>query len=326
MVEEKIPFFVPKRERLPTIFEDCCTSQPSPKRPSYPYFFACTGLLFFLLLIGCRLVIHVHKCIFHKESGQAFHPSLYYTTPNELELVLSTARGSNISWIHDHLSSWPANIYRLDDPHTLAPSVPSTKGGEAMAYLTFIIDRYRTLPDVTVFLRDKRYIWFNDNPLYGKFMSFIFVAEIIMLGDSQMRLDNVISVLDLQTPFVQSAGYVNLRCALKWGCPVQLEPTQLMRENKINSSQPAEMEYPFEFINLFPGIELPEVVGVPTGGQFAVSRDKILERPREDYIRYREWLMKTSLEDEVASKIMEYSWHSKFLPVCLVFFESRNLT
>jgi hypothetical protein len=37
-----------------------------------------------------------------------------------------------------------------------------------MAYLTFIIDRYRTLPDVTVFLRDKRYIWSNDNPLYGE--------------------------------------------------------------------------------------------------------------------------------------------------------------
>lgn len=131
-----------------------------------------------------------------------------------------------------------------------------------------------------------------------------------------MPLDNVISVVDLQTSFVQSAGYVNLRCALKWGCPAQLEPAQLMREKKINTSQPAAMEYPFEFTSLFPDVELPEVVGVPTGNQFAVSRDKILERPREHYIKYRQWLMKTPLEDEVANKILEYSWHSKFqIPV-----------
>jgi hypothetical protein len=129
-----------------------------------------------------------------------------------------------------------------------------------------------------------------------------------------MPLDNVLSGGDLQTSFVQSVGFVNLRCALKWGCPAQLEPAQLMRELKINTFQPAEMEYPFEFFNLLPGVELPEVVGVPTGNQFAVSRDKILERPREDYIKYRQWLMKTPLEDEVANKILEYSWHSKLPP------------
>jgi hypothetical protein len=126
-----------------------------------------------------------------------------------------------------------------------------------------------------------------------------------------VRLDNVISVVDLQPSFVQSAGYVNLRCALQWGCPAQLEPAQLTREKTINTLKPAELEYPFEFINLFPGVELPEVVGVPTGNQFAVSRDKILERPREDYIKYRQWLMNTPLEDEVANEILEYSWHSK---------------
>jgi hypothetical protein len=126
-----------------------------------------------------------------------------------------------------------------------------------------------------------------------------------------MRLDNVVSVVDLQTSFVQSAGYVNLRCALKWGCPAQLEPALLTREKTINTLQPAEMGYPFEFTNLFPGVELPGVVGVPTGNQFAVSRDKILERPREDYIKYRQWLMKTPLEDDVVNEILEYSWHSK---------------
>jgi hypothetical protein len=164
MPQEKRPFLVPKGERLPTIHEHCCTTpQPSSKRSSYFYFFSCTGLVLCLLLIGRKLA--THTSIFNNKN---IYPSLCNTTPSKLELVLSTTRGSNISWIHDHLSTWPANIYRLDDPHTLSPSVPSTKGGEAMAYLTFIIDRYRTLPDVTVFLRDKRYIWSNDNPLYGE--------------------------------------------------------------------------------------------------------------------------------------------------------------
>lgn len=97
-----------------------------------------------------------------------------------------------------------------------------------------------------------------------------------------------------------------------------------MREKNINTLQPVEMEYAFEFTNLFPGVALPEVVGVPTGNQFAVSRDKILERPREDYIKYRQWLMKTPLEDEVANKILGYSWHSKLSLFKYLFQRQRS--
>jgi hypothetical protein len=32
---------------------------------------------------------------------------------------------------------------------------------------SYIIDRYETLPDVTVFMHGGRYQWHNDNPLYG---------------------------------------------------------------------------------------------------------------------------------------------------------------
>lgn len=33
--------------------------------------------------------------------------------------------------------------------------------------LSYIIDRYDTLPDVIVFMHGGRYQWHNDNPLYG---------------------------------------------------------------------------------------------------------------------------------------------------------------
>jgi hypothetical protein len=64
-------------------------------------------------------------------------------------------------------------------------------------------------------------------------------------------------------------------------------------------------------MELFPGVEVPEKVGVPCCSQFAVSREKILERPIEDYVRYRQWLLETTLPDDTSGRIMEYSWHSK---------------
>ena len=74
----------------------------------------------------------------------------------------------------------------------------------------------------------------------------------------------------------------------------------------------AKRVYKKAFEELFPGEQVPEAIGVACCSQFAVRREAIRMRPRADYIRYRNWLMETELEDSLSGRVLEYSWHSEF--------------
>ncbi|CAG8287734.1 unnamed protein product [Penicillium salamii] len=204
------------------------------------------------------------------------------------ELVFAAMEASNMSWVEEHLPEWTANIYRADASQGL--TVPINKGNEAMVYLTYIIDRYWSLPDVSIFLHGGRYQWHVDNPLY----------------------DSVISIQDLQSDYVLESGYVSLRCAWSVGCPRELEPARYLRERPDDSHHPAAMEYPDRFMELFPRAEVPEEVGAPCCSQFALSRGKIREQSLEHYLRLQRWLIETELSSGISGRIFEYSWHMIF--------------
>ncbi|KAJ6007379.1 Protein of unknown function DUF3431 [Penicillium herquei] len=211
--------------------------------------------------------------------------------PNEKELVIAAMRNSDMSWVDQNLPDWPKNIYRADVPPGEAEfTVPENKGNEAMVYLTYLIDRYDSLPDVMVFMHGGRYQWHNDNPLY----------------------DSVISIKDLQLPFVRQSGYVNLRCAWAIGCPAELEPARYLRERPDDVGHPTAMEFPNGFMELFPGEEVPEVVGVPCCSQFALSREVVRARGKEEYERMRKWLIESTLDAGISGRIFEYAWHIMF--------------
>ncbi|EPS34971.1 hypothetical protein PDE_09936 [Penicillium oxalicum 114-2] len=209
--------------------------------------------------------------------------------PREKELVIAAMSSSNMSWVEDHVpDDWYANIYRADlAPGEAELTVPVNKGNEAMVFLTYIIDRYDHLPDVSLFLHGDRYQWHNDNPLY----------------------DSVISIKDLQLDYVQEAGYVNLRCTWIVGCPAELEPARYLRDRPHDPDHPTAMEFPDHFMALFPGEQVPEIVGAACCSQFAVSRDRIRARDREHYLRARRFLIETSLDSQTSGRIMEYVWH-----------------
>ena len=63
---------------------------------------------------------------------------------------------------------------------------------------------------------------------------------------------------------------------------------------------------------LFPDTPLPETIGVTCCAQFVVTKQQILARPKEDYQRIYNWLMTTSLEDQVSGRVMEFVWHIIF--------------
>lgn len=116
-----------------------------------------------------------------------------------------------------------------------------------------------------------------------------------------------------QIPYLEQEGYVNMRCAWSLGCPNEIKP--LEEEGEHRAQVHAGGDYKQAFQVLFPGTEVPQHVGVSCCAQFAATKEKIRERKKSDYERYRRWLLETDLEDSISGRIMEYSWHSTLFPL-----------
>lgn len=52
-----------------------------------------------------------------------------------------------------------------------------------------------------------------------------------------------------------------------------------------------------------PGVEVPQEVGVSCCLQFAVSREAVRRRPREECERWRGWLLVTLLADDLSGRV-----------------------
>lgn len=175
---------------------------------------------------------------------------------------------------------------------------PLNKGREAMAYLTFLITHYSRLPDTIAFLHSHRDGW-----------------PVGWHTDAQ-NYDNVESLRRLRIDYVQKEGYANLRCLHVPGCPDEIQPFREPRDDERKAELAIKDAWSFMFGNDGgsggAGVEVPKVIAAACCSQFAVSRDQVLKRPREDYIRFREWLIRTDLEDEHSGRVMEYLWHIYF--------------
>ncbi|KAI1272517.1 hypothetical protein F5Y07DRAFT_379716 [Xylaria sp. FL0933] len=218
----------------------------------------------------------------------------------DLELVVASVKAEDTSWFHAYLPSWHKNIYVADDPS--APlTVPTNKGREAMVYLTYMIDRYDTLPANVLFVHASRFAWHNDDPDY----------------------DALPTLRNFRLPYLRAEGYVNLRCVWVIGCPSEIRPVQdEASAPAITTTTAADGEkaekiqakhiYKQAFEELLPGTPVPEVVAVSCCSQFGVTRETIRSRPKEDYIRYREWLLATPLDDALNGRVFEFAWHIIF--------------
>lgn len=58
----------------------------------------------------------------------------------------------------------------------------------------------------------------------------------------------------------------------------------------------------------FPGEPLPELIASQCCAQFAVTREAILKRLKEQYLRMRQWLLDTTLVDDHSGRILEKLW------------------
>lgn len=114
----------------------------------------------------------------------------------------------------------------------------------------------------------------------------------------------------LKTEYIQETGYANLRCNLDVGCPAEVRPLSPSPTKEPEAHMAAV--WPAIFPNL--ADQIPEVIAAPCCAQFAVSRDAVLARPLEDYVRVRQWLVDSELSDYITGRVMEYIWHILFRP------------
>lgn len=149
---------------------------------------------------------------------------------------------------------------------------------------TYIIDRYNTLPNISIFTHSERYTWHNNDLLNS---------------------DTALMVQRLSSEAVLRNGYMNLRCHHEPGCPAHLHPASA---DVFLNTQPEEMFIKYAWDDLFPGVAVPEVLSQPCCAQFALSADRIRSLPLSQYKRYRDWLLKTDLDDILSGRIFEYLW------------------
>lgn len=205
-------------------------------------------------------------------------------------LVMGRLLKEDVSWLDRDLPNLQKKIYTVDAPDR--SGLPANKGHEAMVYLTYIIDHYESLPDVVLFFHPHKITWHNN----------------VLLD-----INSAITIKLLSDAHVVRQGYFNSRCMLDPGCPnwLHVDQSKWKYDHIHKPEEPALTSTLFH--DLFGAeIPIPPAISQPCCAQFAVSGERIRQRPLKDYIHYRQWLLTTPLDDKTSGRMMEYSWQYIF--------------
>ncbi|OJZ86882.1 hypothetical protein ASPFODRAFT_207273 [Aspergillus luchuensis CBS 106.47] len=217
-------------------------------------------------------------------------------TPIDGVIVVGRLKFERPDWLINELPDWRHAIYTRDDRrHPL--SIPKNKGKASTVYLQYIIDHYHHLPATIVFLHNHR------KPGHTEFRDY----------------GNVAAVTFLRREFVQKNGFANLRCTTTSSsgsssndqCGNVIRPVSDANDTSAQVTT-IEQEYPVIWKTVFNSTDVPEKIATPYCGQFAVSREQVHKRPREEYVRYQQWVMETKLKDEEIEQVMGSLWHVIF--------------
>ncbi len=142
-----------------------------------------------------------------------------------------------------------------------------------MIYLSYIIDNYETLPWCAIFMHGH----------------------------------------DESSALAQQR-YISLRCEWYPSCPaeMQMDVHGSFVSGPDANTRGTEAAIAGNWRLLFPKEKLPRKVASPCCAQFAVTRQAILDRPKSDYERLREWMMSSLLEDELSGRVFEKLWAYMF--------------
>lgn len=240
-----------------------------------------------------------------REKGEFKEPKVVTTSPYQTgqtkpygsnytrTLVISQLQDEDTAWVREELREWVESgllktaIYRPDDINSSLGIHEANKGHEALAYLSYIIDWYSNLSDITIFMHAHRYAWHNN----------------ALLDEDSSKM-----VQHLSPERVTREGYMNLRCHWDPGCPDWLKPAEMDYDEYKREQQILAKAWP----ELFPGEKTPNVLAQPCCAQFAVSRERIQAIPNERFVMLRDWLLHTELDDFLSGRLFEYTWQYLF--------------
>ncbi|KAM7188314.1 Protein of unknown function (DUF3431) domain containing protein, partial [Naviculisporaceae sp. PSN 640] len=224
-------------------------------------------------------------------------------------IVIAHTEFENVNWIHDDIlnspppsyphkkdgqrtntTKWVPYLYSTDKifrPITSSEGplhfhTPLNKGREALAYLSYIITHYDSLPDISVFMHAHSSSWHDD----------------------QFGLDSPTTLSRLNLDLVVLKGYVNLRCWWDPGCPDHIHPYT----SNPDELKPEEQFFREAWLDLYPWRDVPPAISQTCCGQFALSRERIRSVKLAEYVRLRDWILVTDLEDSVSGRVFEYIW------------------
>ena len=207
-------------------------------------------------------------------------------------LVVAKMKEEDTGWIDGELGDMQDDglltkaVYTVNDPSAKLHPLKN-KGHEVSAYLTYIIEFYDQLADVNIFMHSHRHAWHNSELLDG--------------DSSQM-------VRHLSPERVTREGYMNLRCEWDPGCPEHIHPGATERD----PNKQEEYLIAKAWSQLFPIASVPSVLAQPCCAQFAVSRERIQQTPKQRWVQIQDWILRTSLSDYVSGRVFEYIWQYIF--------------
>ncbi|KAL9576498.1 MAG: hypothetical protein Q9212_007050, partial [Teloschistes hypoglaucus] len=212
-------------------------------------------------------------------------------------VIMAKVESENTDWVARNLPDWQHAIYTVNPSPSSSQNnsnntltTPINKGHESMAYLTYIIDHYTSLPTTLAFIHPHESgfttAWHTDTPLHS----------------------NTDALRSLRLPYIQRNGYANLRCNWNPGCEYK------HRKNEHVNKEVWKEVFAGASKSLFSGggEEAPDEVGAACCAQFAVSRDRVLERPKSDYEAFRQWVVDTDKSDAQSGRVLEFLWHVIF--------------
>lgn len=249
-------------------------------------------------------------------------------------VVSRVAADGDPAWLDALAKQYHLCVYNVDtavDKSSNYLQVPANRGHEAMAYLTFLIDNYADIPAAgAVFVHGSRWAWHNDAPDYDN-------AALLASLDVSRALE--------------PSGYHNLRCDWSTSTCLPSAPAQGSLEMRLQSAvapwsarAASDIALPRALAAIFGGDE-GEYLSAQSGGrlylhlgrtdtvraqccaQFVVSRERVWQHTREEYVALRQWLLDGSddgvnprsrndkvapRDDRVAGRILSYLWHILF--------------
>ncbi|OCT52289.1 hypothetical protein CLCR_08723 [Cladophialophora carrionii] len=255
-------------------------------------------------------------------------------SPEKPALVVARVQADGApEWLSTLSDRYHLCVYTADAAEDLGSmnlQVPANRGHEAMAFLTFIIDNYDSIPEAgAVFVHGSRFSWHNDSPDYDNMAllrNLNISAALAPWGYHNLRCDWSASTCDLSSAPPQGSLETSFRAVLQPYDPRVVSDSALPRALAV-LFRGDESEAAKTGGQVFLG--RGDAVRSQCCAQFVVARESIRRHTRDEYFALRQWLLDgishhdlhqrtlnknaAPRDDRVAGRILSYLWHILFI-------------